>query len=220
MKKNISFKIIKILIGLSLALTILIGPVLMISFNRPYYDNYIAKNDFKSLQKEDASNIIYNILDFLMHKKELDDRFTENEKSHMNDVRKIFDVLLISYFISGALLISSIIFIKIKQKNLFLIIKPIKLGALSILILGLIIIVASLINFDSSFIVFHELFFPQGNWSFPETSLLITLFTEHFFYKTGIKIFTIVLIQAAILSAASIFFEYNNKKSKKPTKSK
>lgn len=207
MKKTKTILAIQIILGISLAMTMLIGPVLMISFNRPFYNNHIENTDFNKINKIEASNLIHNTIDFLMHKDYLDDKFSENEKSHMLDVRKIFDTITILYFISILGIIASITYLKIKEKNFTNIYKPIKFASISVLGICILIIILSVFNFESIFIIFHQIFFPQGNWLFPQGSLLITLFTENFFFKTSTLIFIIIIVQAALISAGSIFIE-------------
>ncbi len=50
-------------------------------------------------------------------------------------------------------------------------------------ILGLVVVLSllSLLDFTQFWTAFHHVLFPQGNWAFPATSTLITLFPESFF---------------------------------------
>lgn len=213
-----SFNIIQTILIILFGLILIIGPVLMISFNKPYYESYISKTNFIGIDKTEASILIMNSVNFLMHKSELNKKFTENEASHMNDVRKIFDYITITYFVSGVLIIGFLIFLKIKKESFLLLVKPLKYSSFIILGIGILLFLASIINFHVTFTVFHELFFPQGNWSFPEGSLLISLFSEKFFFNTGIIIFIIIMIQSLIIASTTIFIDYkikyNNNKNK------
>src|SRR3989338_5239926 len=51
----------------------------------------------------------------------------------------------------------------------------------------------SLTAFDLAFTLFHNLFFPQGNWTFPSDSLLIRTFPLGFFMGMSYKIFLLSL---------------------------
>ena len=59
-------------------------------------------------------------------------------------------------------------------------------------------------NFWALFEKFHYIFFPQGNWAFPEGSLIITIFPFGFFYDFFFKLITVSLIIAGILLAGAI----------------
>jgi uncharacterized membrane protein len=59
-------------------------------------------------------------------------------------------------------------------------------------------------NFWALFDKFHYIFFPQGNWAFPEGSLIITIFPFGFFYDFFFKLITVSLIIAGVLLAGAI----------------
>lgn len=59
--------------------------------------------------------------------------------------------------------------------------------AAALLALALIALaVFAFIDFDAFFSAFHGIFFPQGNWTFPARSLLITMYPENFWVGMGI----------------------------------
>lgn len=48
--------------------------------------------------------------------------------------------------------------------------------------------------FDEMFVVFHEIFFPQGNWMFSlRTSLMVNIYMEAFFLNFCINLAVILL---------------------------
>jgi integral membrane protein (TIGR01906 family) len=57
--------------------------------------------------------------------------------------------------------------------------------------------VAALLFFEPFFIKFHELLFPQGNWSFPENSILIQLYPEYFWQTAAGIIFLATILELA-----------------------
>ena len=59
-------------------------------------------------------------------------------------------------------------------------------------------------NFWALFDKFHYIFFPQGNWAFPEGSLIITIFPFGFFSDFFFKLITVSLVIAVILLALAI----------------
>ena len=59
--------------------------------------------------------------------------------------------------------------------------------ASGLLALGFIaLVVWAVMDFNGFFTAFHSVFFPQGNWTFSATSLLITMYPEHFWVGMGI----------------------------------
>lgn len=114
--------------------------------------------------------------------------YTALELSHLEDVRIVMstaDKLFYVSLILGFLLL----LYGFKRKLLS---KLLLYSGISIVsVIGLILSI-TLISFNFSFTVFHEQFFPQGNWQFSADSLLIQTFPLDFF----IKIAFIIFIQA------------------------
>ncbi len=131
--------------------------------------------------------------------------FNETEVSHLDDVRILLKKLLTVFYISVALFVVLTLLLIEKKPKKFL--KNISLSAL-ISTVVLICLFALLYflgnNFWALFDKFHYIFFPQGNWAFPEGSLIITIFPFGFFYDFFFKLITVSLITAGILLAGAI----------------
>ena len=54
-------------------------------------------------------------------------------------------------------------------------------------------------SFDSFFITFHEIFFPQGNWQFPFGDHMITLFPDGFWSNVTMLVGLVALVLAIIV---------------------
>ena len=65
----------------------------------------------------------------------------------------------------------------------------------SVVTLSLLFLLLISLGFDFQwlFILFHKIFFPQGNWLFAESSLLIQLFPASFFEAITIRSFLVSL---------------------------
>lgn len=117
--------------------------------------------------------------------------FTKNEVSHLLDVYHIeFVIRLIitsAVTISWAILLSSL-----AQKVRFA--KRSFLYAAIFLLVAVIFLTFALLFFSSFFIQFHLLLFPHGNWEFPETSMLITLFPQLFWELEVASILSLFLL--------------------------
>jgi uncharacterized membrane protein len=169
---------------------------------------------------ENPNYLYKNVHDFLVWQKPLSKEFTENELSHMRDVRFLFNsfrlitllflLFLLIYFVLETQRIKKLKGSKLrKEKKLFLekktfFIKTTKQASIFSLIFLVLLVLFVLLNFNFSFDVFHRIFFPQGNWIFPHDSLLITLFPSEFFFSMASKIllitFSVVLLIILALS--------------------
>jgi len=168
-------------------ITAIIIPIFIfnsLAFDINYYRAQFLKLDIYSKEPE-ADKIAKEIINFFNRKSELStEKLTFAEKSHLADVKRVFDNLrIIIYLLIGLLLfIFFIILKKVRNKDelkqflaKYFIISSIIMFAL------IIILVFALYNFTASFQNTHELIFPQGNYAFHEDSVLITLFPEQFF---------------------------------------
>lgn len=109
--------------------------------------------------------------------------FTEDEISHLSDVKeriKLVDLLLYLCIIFYVILVG--IFARTKKKHKLIVVKEycISTGIIG-LALTFILFITSL-SFGKTFMAFHLFFFPEGNFTFPSESTLITLFPEQLFY--------------------------------------
>jgi len=145
-----------------------------------------------------------NAINFLDNKEDLISDYTNNEKSHMQDVKKL--IQKINYFFYLLLLIITLILTSYKR-NKVQIIKLLKFGGITAFISLLIILLFILFSFNKSFIIFHEIFFSQGNWQFPFNSLLIQTFPLTFFITISKKIFLTSLIASLIIIFVSILIK-------------
>ncbi len=78
----------------------------------------------------------------------------------------------------------------------------------------LLILLTVILNFESIFTLFHTIFFPQGNWQFPQDSFLIQTFPLQFFTKMSLYIFSQALtwgILFILLSLYSKWYEITHK---------
>ncbi|MEP7166512.1 MAG: DUF1461 domain-containing protein [Candidatus Woesebacteria bacterium] len=117
--------------------------------------------------------------------------FTKDEIAHLKDVSRLYTPIsvTISLLALGAwpVLIVAVVD-KIKLQSSF------KRAAKTLGVL-VIVLLLCLALFPLFFETFHEVLFPQGNWSFPADSMLITIFPE-IFWK---------LILSSLIGALGIF---------------
>ena len=67
-------------------------------------------------------------------------------------------------------------------------------------------------SFDSFFITFHEIFFPQGNWQFPFGDTMITLFPDGFWSNVTMLVGLVALALAIIVLSVGLLLLRINKR--------
>lgn len=142
--------------------------------------------------------------------------YTTSELSHLNDVYQ----LLKSFNIIGIISLATTLYISyklIKDKSTQIIgIKSLNRGGLITIILLVFIGLMLLFAWQSLFIGFHQVFFPQGNWTFAADSTLIRLFPEKFWLDSFEAFTFLVIIMSIILTLVSYYYLKNSTQNPKP----
>ena len=208
--KNWLKKIIIAIGTVSIIVVILFSPLIAYIFNLNYYLGLYEKNGvYASIEKEDAVRLTEDLFGFFRENKEFKPftlkndlpYFTAGEISHLEDVRILFNKIFLAYYICLGLAVLSVIGLIEKNSKKFL--KNISLLLIlpsAILIFFLLLLFLFSQNFLPLFDKFHYIFFPQGNFAFPEDSTLITLLPLGFFND----FFERLVISAVIISCISI----------------
>ncbi len=115
------------------------------------------------------------------------DVFNEQEKAHLQDVKRVMNSAFVVLIILGALL-----YICASGDTK-------KIVPWGTLLLAILIVLSVIVPFDALFTSFHKLLFPQGNWMFAPDSTLITFYPLNFFVAYGIAIAVHALIAAGML---------------------
>jgi integral membrane protein (TIGR01906 family) len=166
-----------------------------------------------------AKNMTDNMFDFFHGTSELK-YFTPDEKSHMKDVKFLMSEMNFVYYTSAIffILIFVLLYLQFKKDALAFIDKLSKIlyyGALACLVFLAAFFLICVFYFREFFITFHLIFFPQGNWAFDSSSLLLALFHEQFFFDITLRIFIIALIEAAVFFIIGLWLRKNVKLHKK-----
>ena len=132
-----------------------------------------------------------NTLKFLAGKEESTLNYTTPEISHLNDVAQVMKSAEIVLFLSGIIILGVLFYFRKDKEQRW---RLLKYGGASTITFVLIILAALFFNFNSLFTLFHQLFFPQGNWQFAADSLLIQTFPIEFFVNRGRRIFVLALV--------------------------
>ena len=138
------------------------------------------------------------VLYFLQENTEMKVNFTASEVSHLQDVQKVMQFVdYLFYFIFAVAIILGIFLYRksLLSKALFY------SGIFSLSLFALLFFLY-FFGFSFLFTIFHQVFFPQGNWQFPVDSLLINTFPFEFFTKLS----GIIFGKAAALAVIALFF--------------
>jgi integral membrane protein (TIGR01906 family) len=122
--------------------------------------------------------------------------YSEVGQIHFKEVKNVFisfDILLVI-----SLIITTIgVWTSAKLKDFDLL----KKTSRTLLVLPLVLMVAFVVNFDVSFVIFHKIFFPNGNWQFdPEFDPIINILPQEFFFHSAVFILILIIISSLVLA--------------------
>jgi integral membrane protein (TIGR01906 family) len=114
--------------------------------------------------------------------------FTRNELSHMEDVKRLVDALWRVQVIAGVLMLGSLVILFARRETRRSAYLAMMAGGILTTALLFVLVFLVLAGFDALFVQFHEIFFPQGNWTFDYNDSLIRLFPEKLWFDAGFMI--------------------------------
>jgi integral membrane protein (TIGR01906 family) len=213
-RSNIIKKVFVALCSVFLVIVIIFAPLAYNLYNFRFYNSLYEKNSvYGSIDRQDAQKLTESVFNFFKSGEPFEkfdlkgglQYFNSNEISHLNDVRVLLSRILLVFYISSMLLI--IFALLLIEKNWKAFIKNLSLimlisSAFVLIFLAALYMLAS--NFSHLFENFHYVFFPQGNWAFPEGSLIITIFPFGFFYDFFFSLVMSSLIASLVLFAAGL----------------
>ena len=129
--------------------------------------------------------------------------FTEEEYSHMTDVRNVFDGAKL--LIPAGLFVMAIRLQRARSRSAAAMFTLVRGGAIAAGVAVAVVGAIATVAFDAAFLLFHQVFFPQGNFLFdPATSNLLRLYPDWYWqgitFRVGLSF--IGLAAAAALAAA------------------
>ena len=169
-------------------LSVVLALLLLLAGFLTVYIDYGASSVYAAQEwSEEQQGQVDASLHFLNGREERLDFYTPDERSHLADVRRLlnsvqflFGLCIVILLANGAAHYRRCK--KLKQCACKPLIQQVLLwGGLGTMAVVLLLTLLSLFDFTSFWASFHGVFFPQGNWQFPLTSTLITLFPESFF---------------------------------------
>ena len=131
--------------------------------------------------------------------------YTTAEQSHLQDVQKVFQGV---DYIFYAVLLVIVVILFYSIKNQLQLSKLCWYGGISTVVFTGILLIAMALSFESSFTLFHTIFFPQGNWTFPVESLLIQTFPLEFFISMGKMIFLQTVLGGSLFIVGGYWLQH------------
>jgi len=187
----------KVLLSLSLCLILISWPII-----------FLTSNDISWVPIQKRNNIPLTEGEIKMYDKEIISFFkndysslsflTQEEFSHMQDVRTLLMKLDISFLISLWLALVSVFYLR----KLNFIKHLLKKVSIIVLIFLAFLFAMSLFSFNSFFSGFHEMFF-VSNFSFQEDSMLKILYPDSFFRDIFILYFILAILGCLATIAVS-----------------
>lgn len=203
-KKNLIW-ILSVLLVFLIPCLIFLASFKTTAFNINFYED-----EFNKYNPDVDNNIqiTQDLLFFLRNKPNdelLVNSFTKEEISHLIDAKKVMHrfltIMNLAAFATIAILIA--LFYLEPKKFLKYLSASLSLGGFLTLLLSLISYIL-LKSFNETFIKFHQIFFPMGNWQFSSGHLLIKLFPEQFWIDIISKIIIQIVVSASILMVVSV----------------
>ena len=173
----------ELIIALLIAFVIILGSFNFFLYSTSFHGSLIRKYSDNPTHLEIDRNVTRYITSF---SPELNVDFNEDEKSHMADVKRL---IMFEEFIFIALLIWFFI-LAYKRKINYSHLKKTALIVILIAVFSLI----SLLFFDRFFELFHLIFFPQGNWQFQASSLMIQAYQQSFFQGFFVRVIVVAFV--------------------------
>lgn len=128
--------------------------------------------------------------------------YTADELSHMADVRRVFDGAKI--LIPAGLFVMAIRLQRARARGLGPMLRLVRDGAVAAAIVVAAAGIVAAMAFEQAFLLFHEVFFPQGNFLFdPATSNLVRLYPDWYWQGITFRIGLSFIAAAAVVAVAA-----------------
>ena len=124
---------------------------------------------------------------------------TTLERSHMSDVRGVFIGAQVAAVVAAVLALMLLVRAVDRAYTLRLLRNAALCAVAFVVLLALFAAVA----FEAAFLLFHQIFFPQGNFLFSPDSMLLRLYPQVYFYGVTLRIGASFVALAGVLAAVS-----------------
>ena len=131
--------------------------------------------------------------------------FTVNEYAHMADVRRVFVAFRIAAIVAAMLGIAVVLRVarRARRGAVLLVRDSALVAAVGVVATA----VGAVVAFDPLFLLFHEVFFPQGNFLFGPDSNLLAVYPDEYWYGVTLRIgfsFAAAMAVVALVATATL----------------
>lgn len=155
---------------------------------------------------EPAEEVIFILEDLRLPENPDTPLYNEREIKHMLDVKIVADQIGNIFWVLAALTLIAFLFFlsqaELRREAFDLLYRGGVATILALAGLGAFIV----IGWQYFFVLFHDLLFPPGTWTFAYTDSLIRLFPEQFWFDVGIIIVGATLLLGALLAVIGFLF--------------
>jgi integral membrane protein (TIGR01906 family) len=127
--------------------------------------------------------------------------YQQSEISHMVDVKIVMDQLWRVQVVAGLVVLAGLVILLIPASTRIVGFNALLGGGLLTAILLVVMGLFVVLSFNTFFVQFHEVFFPEGNWTFDWSDSLIRLFPQKFWFDAGTLIVVATLFEGLIAAA-------------------
>lgn len=213
---NKRFKIISVISSLCLCISILLGIIFFLSFQHKFYSYEYQKNhqaEVIGMSDDDLMKATDTLLDYLEDKRDdivveatvndcQREVFNERETLHMVDVKNLcIHAKTCGYILFGISLVLSFILFQKENKNFYQYFEYGFKVAIGIIVLFVsLLAIYALCDFYDFWMNFHYIFFDNDLFILdPNTSIMINMFPESFFFDLVILIMIVYVVMIGLI---------------------
>lgn len=128
------------------------------------------------------------------------DFLTADERAHLRDVKRLFDVSIVVAFVAVAVLVWWLLTLRRRDAPVGERVGRVLLCAgVGTVVVMVVVGIGALLDFDRFWDSFHEILFPQGNWQFAFDSMLIRTYPPSYFEAYVLALAVIVGCASAVM---------------------
>lgn len=193
-----------VVLSILVFLVVLLGSFRALVFNHAYYLEELSRSNVYGFEESFLSEVAAAAIGYLGSQDAgLSSYFGGQEMSHMSDVKRKIGFFILLFYAAGLAAIGSLILVWQGKIPAMVAVRSVAWGSGAVLALAAALFLVSS-YFSGLFTLFHLVAFPEGNWMFPESSVMVRVFNEKFFYSFLYRIVLNSALAAAFLLAASL----------------